>query len=151
MQNRLWSHLIDKSRWPAGPWHNEPDRLQWIDPASSLPCLMIRVRYSGNWCGYVGLNEAHPCWNEFYTNINVEAYGDLTYSGWADNDEQGIRFSLDEGDENNYWIIGFDCNHSFDFAPGEIFIHGNPKDYMCMIDVADEVTKLAAQLRYMLL
>lgn len=27
---------IDKSAWGAGPWLDEPDRLEWRDPATGL-------------------------------------------------------------------------------------------------------------------
>jgi hypothetical protein len=30
---------IDKSQWGPGPWQDEPDKKQWQDEATGLPCL----------------------------------------------------------------------------------------------------------------
>lgn len=32
----------DKSGWQPGPWMNEPDKKQWQDPETGLPCLIVR-------------------------------------------------------------------------------------------------------------
>ena len=51
---------MDKSTWGAGPWQDEPDKLQWPDPATGAPCMMIRGQATGAWCGYVGVFPSHP-------------------------------------------------------------------------------------------
>lgn len=51
--------MNDRSKWPPGPWHDEPDELRWIDPTTSLPCTARRNDF-GAWCGYVGVPETHP-------------------------------------------------------------------------------------------
>src|SRR5437868_4216905 len=33
-----------------GPWWDEPDKVQWIDPATDLDCLAVRGPF-GAWCG----------------------------------------------------------------------------------------------------
>lgn len=41
---------IDKTTWGEGPWQHEPDRVDWYDEGTGLPCLMIRNAI-GAWCG----------------------------------------------------------------------------------------------------
>lgn len=49
----------DKSEWGPGPWQDEPDKVQWVDEATGLDCLMVR-NSAGTWCGYVGVGPDHP-------------------------------------------------------------------------------------------
>ena len=49
---------MDKSVWGPGPWQNEPDKRQWQDEATGLPCLIVR-NSMGALCGYVGVSEGH--------------------------------------------------------------------------------------------
>lgn len=56
---REWT-TIDKSEWGEGAWQNEPDKRQWVDPATGYDCLMVRTPLHGGWCGYVGVPEKHP-------------------------------------------------------------------------------------------
>lgn len=51
---------VDKSDWLAGPWQGEPDKRQWRDPETGLPCLIVRSGASGALCGYVGVALGHP-------------------------------------------------------------------------------------------
>jgi hypothetical protein len=32
--------FLDKSEWGAGPWQIEPDKVQWQDNETGLPCLV---------------------------------------------------------------------------------------------------------------
>lgn len=34
---------IDKTAWGDGPWLNEPDKKQWQDVETGLPCLAVTV------------------------------------------------------------------------------------------------------------
>lgn len=58
---------IDKSSWPRGPWDAEPDKRQWQDEATGLPCLIVRVDHSGHLCGYVGVPPKHPLYEVSYS------------------------------------------------------------------------------------
>lgn len=58
MSERIYT-TMDKSTWGDGPWQHEPDKVQWTDEATGLPCLAVRNRF-GAWCGYVGVDEDHP-------------------------------------------------------------------------------------------
>lgn len=50
---------IDKSSWARGEWDQEPDKRQWRDEATGLPCLIVR-NSAGALCGYVGVSTDHP-------------------------------------------------------------------------------------------
>ena len=56
----------DKTTWGPGPWQQEPDKAQWKDEATGLPCLIVR-NHSGAWCGYVGLSEGHSFYGKSYS------------------------------------------------------------------------------------
>ena len=49
-------------------------------------------------CGYVALPKGHPMHGQDYDNLSVDCHGGLTYSNLEGND----------------WVIGFDCNHTYD-------------------------------------
>ena len=59
MQEKALTYL-DKTTWGPGQWQDEPDKVQWADEATGLPCLAVRHPELGNWCGYVGVPEGHP-------------------------------------------------------------------------------------------
>lgn len=59
MQYREW-RFVDKSTWGPGPWADEPDKVQWQDETTGLPCMVRRGSPEiGVWCGYVGVAEGH--------------------------------------------------------------------------------------------
>lgn len=66
---------MDKSKWNRGPWDSEPDKKQWQDEATGLPCLIVRNRM-GALCGYVGVPESHPLFkvdDSTVTTVDPEA------------------------------------------------------------------------------
>lgn len=67
MQTREWK-TTDKSDWKAGygPWSEEPDKKQWVDEETGLPCLIVR-NPSGALCGYVGVSAGHPMFEKNYS------------------------------------------------------------------------------------
>lgn len=88
---------IDKSEWGAGPWQSEPDKKQWQDPETGLPCLIVRGP-PGALCGYGGLTFAGSC-----------AHGE--------DPSEGICHIPGEGQPDNVWWLGFDCAHYMDHSP----------------------------------
>lgn len=61
-----WSEAtLNREKWVDGPWRDEPDKIEWIDPATNLNCMIIRNRH-GVLCGYVGVPEAHPWYGVSY-------------------------------------------------------------------------------------
>ena len=79
--------FIDKSSWGAGPWDSEPDKVQWPDPATALPCLAVR-NLAGCWCGYVGVPQAHPWFGKEYDTVDLDCHGGLTFSAFCAEDDK---------------------------------------------------------------
>lgn len=85
---------VDKSDWADGPWKNEPDKRQWQDPETGLPCLIVRGP-AGALCGYVGVPKGHPWHGMGYSGNGewgsperekspeavVDVHGGLTFAG----------------------------------------------------------------------
>lgn len=59
-------NVDDKAAWGVGPWVSEPDKAQWVDPATGLDCLIVR-NGGGALCGYVGVPESHPWFGKGYS------------------------------------------------------------------------------------
>ncbi len=104
-----------------GMWRSEPDKSQWYDEATGLPCLAVRGPL-GSWCGYVGVHEGHPWYQRSYSDDEgdlareAEVHGGLTYSNWGS--DERINFAHHSGEPLPVWWLGFDCAHCFDFVPG---------------------------------
>jgi hypothetical protein len=111
---------IDKSGWGDGPWHDEPDKVQWIDDATGFDCLARRGPM-GNWCGYVGVPPGHPAHGRDYDDVTVDVHGGLTFADTCQNDApevEGICHVPEPGRPADVWWLGFDCGHFMDFMPG---------------------------------
>lgn len=134
---REWT-TIDKSEWPErGEWDREPDKVQWRDAATGLPCLANRNQHSGNWCGYVGVYPGHPWHGVGYSactqtppcaesdcahgpDNRVDVHGGLTFSDRCspgETEATGICHVAEPGEAEPWWF-GFDCAHSGDLSPG---------------------------------
>ena len=72
----------DKSSWGDGPWQSEPDKIQWLDEATGLPCLIVRGPV-GALCGYVGVPEGHPHFEQKYDDVDVRVHGGLTFASFC--------------------------------------------------------------------
>lgn len=152
MKNLQWTY-VDKSDWPDGPWLREPDKIQWMDSESGLPCLIVRGP-SGALCGYVGVDEQHPWHGLDYNDsgVWVQVHGGLTYSEFcAENTEHGICHKTEPGDPDPVWWLGFDCAHLGDLTPGYHPLVGCLPDfpgdtYKDVSYVKEQCQKLAQQL-----
>lgn len=71
MKTQEWSDYVDKSAWGDGAWQSEPDKKQWKDPTTGLPCLIVRGSHGG-WCGYVGVSPSHPAHGLSYDGTTKE-------------------------------------------------------------------------------
>jgi hypothetical protein len=90
MQTREWT-TIDKSTWGDGEWQQEPDKMQWRDVATGLPCLIVRSSLSGALYGYVGVLPGHPYHGKGYSVLfanaescietGPEVHGGVTFIG----------------------------------------------------------------------
>ena len=80
---------------------NEPD--YHIFPHKGLICEVARHPSQGHYCGYVLVPKGHKLYemgyDEAYGMADINVHGGLTY---ADS-------------HNEYWALGFDCNHGGDF------------------------------------
>jgi hypothetical protein len=128
---------VDKSSWGGGPWENEPDKIQWTDGETGLPCLAVRQPEWGHWCGYVGVSSSHPWHRKDYgacalatkckddycqhsPGYILEAHGGITYANeCADGpEERAVCHVPKEGEPDDIWWFGFDCAHYGDVLPG---------------------------------
>lgn len=142
----------DKSEWGDGPWMNEPDKLQWQDDATGLPCLIVRNSHmTGSLCGYVGLPSNHPDAGKGYDDVDVEVHGGLTYSDFCQphaDESIGICHVPAPGESDRVWWLGFDCSHAFDLSPAmRAFSRPDGDVYRDIDYVKGQVTHLAAQLK----
>ena len=158
---------VDKSEWGPGPWQDEPDKMQWADPATGLPCLIVRGPV-GALCGYVGVAPDHPAHGKNYDHwsygadgepsalepieeaINgLQAHGGLTFAGacgHGDDPARGICHIPGDGEPDTVWWFGFDCAHCGDLSPDMGRRRRDEGVYRDLAYVRDQVAALAAQL-----
>lgn len=79
MERVEYRNVIDKTEWARGAWDNEPDKIQWQDEATGLPCLIVRGP-SGALCGYVGVAPGHPWHGKDYDSCDVDVHWGLTFA-----------------------------------------------------------------------
>jgi hypothetical protein len=79
MERIEYRDVIDKTDWMRGPWDNEPDKIQWQDGDTGLPCLIVRGP-TGSLCGYVGVAPGHPLHGKEYDSADVDVHGGLTFA-----------------------------------------------------------------------
>jgi len=82
----------------------EGDYFEWVYTAKNeveFKCFWRRNKTLKHLCGYVILDKYNNFFGKCYDDIPVQVHGGLTYS---------------EDDDDN-WIVGFDCAHSGDLTP----------------------------------
>ena len=119
MEHKTWT-TIDKTSWGPGPWLDEPDKEQYADEATGLPCLVKRSPLGGNLCGYVGVSEGHPWFGKDYGEIDAEVHGGLTFADFCQEGDEArtICHVPGPGEPDRVWWLGFDCGHTWDVTPG---------------------------------
>lgn len=152
-EERSWK-TVDKASWPRGPWDDEPDKVQWVDPATDLDCLIVRNHWGAH-CGYVGVPPGHPCHGAGYGAVepDPDVHGCLTFADGCNEEAlegEGICHIPYPGRPDDVWWLGFDCAHYQDYQPGF------PEGYSMLVNknctyrtidwVRAEVTSLAGQL-----
>lgn len=162
MQDKEW-HTLEvplKQSWGDGEWVSEPDKMQFTDKATGLPCLIVRNRRSGVLCGYVGVPASHPAYGKDYYDEklqNIEVHGGLTYANFCFKEEeegQGICHVVEDGEDDKVWWLGFDCAHAWDLSPANEAVlrkHNIPTIepdalYRNVAYVKKEIASLASQL-----
>lgn len=127
---------LDKAAWGDGPWQDEPDKQQFPDQTTGLPCLLLRKEDMGHWCGYVGVAPGHPLYGVPYNRCArraapclelycahspdavLDVHGGITFAGACQEDPHGICHVPDPGEDAHVWWFGFDACHAGDLAPG---------------------------------
>jgi hypothetical protein len=134
--------LIQKEAWGPGPWQDEPDRLEWVDAATGLTCLVVRAPLTGSLCGYVGVPPGHPYHGRHYDAIDdVYVHGGLTYSDYC---QGAICHTPRLGEPEPTWWLGFDTGHAFDLTPA---LNARLREYSASIEEAPAVKYARAQWR----
>lgn len=151
---------IDKSKWERGPWDSEPDKMQFSDEATGLPCLIVRNRM-GALCGYVGITEGHHLCGKGYEearNVDDEylnVHWGLTFADACQpntDETKGICHTPSEGEPDHVWWFGFDCAHGGDYCPAhsaypqKCFRRHADEEYRDVEFVKNEIRSLALQL-----
>lgn len=115
---RIEYRTINKSTWERGEWDHEPDKIQFPDEVTGLPCLIVRGPV-GALCGYVGVTSEHPLFGQSYDDVNVSVHGGLTFAGACqpDAEDHGICHRPSAGESDHVWWFGFDCAHGYDLCP----------------------------------
>ena len=80
---------VARDDWADGPWNEEPDLVEWIDPTTGYPCLIIREDSLGQLNGYVALPLRHPLYGVGYDDLDegvdeehaLSVHGGVTYAG----------------------------------------------------------------------
>ena len=148
----------DKSDWLRGPWDSEPDKVQFPDPDTGLPCLLHRGP-SGHWCGYVGVAKDHLAFEMPYDKLDakwdIDVHGGLTFSSFCKekpvelgepDESEGICHVPGPDDPERVWWLGFDCAHSGDYtgmSTGQSYV---AQDYDNIYRTADYVKEQCALL-----
>ena len=154
MEHKTWT-TMDKTSWGPGPWQDEPDKEQYADEATGLPCLVKRGPF-GALCGYVGVSEGHPWFGKGYDDVPAEAHGGLTFADFCQEGDEAktICHVPGPGEPDRVWWLGFDCGHAWDISPamdareagrGWAPIHMPDSSYKTVAYVKAECARLAAQ------
>ena len=142
---------INRTGWPAGPWDTEPDRVEWRDEVTKLPCLIIRNHFGGL-CGYVGVPPGHLWHGKDCDDVPAKVHGGLTYASKCAGHICHVPLP---GEPDNVWWLGFDCVHSDDLVPGMLHYQVHDEQYPLLLHdgqyrdmtyVRREVTDLARQI-----
>jgi hypothetical protein len=118
-RSEVKEHYAEKSKkiekWGEGPWIEEPDGVEW--KYKGIQCFVKRNDF-GALNGYCFVPKGHPfdqpmetheCFGNKFSNMKgcfelpIDVHGGITF---------GERTIDDRA------VIGFDCSHSMDIAPG---------------------------------
>jgi hypothetical protein len=120
---RAWT-TVRKVEWPMGPWHAEPDRVQWTDEGTGLPCLITRNPDWGNLCGYVAVRPGHPWHGADRDQVPMMVPGEIT---WAAEVPPELKpADIPPCDLADPWWLGFDAGHAWETCPGDSVMLRSP-------------------------
>jgi hypothetical protein len=153
---------VDKTAWPSGRWHEEPDGAVWTDAATGLTGLAWRAR-QGVWHGYVVLPRDHPCVGLTTKDLPpLMVHGGITFSNTCEAMPSVVTACAHlhpTAPAGHRWCLGFDCWHTFDRVSLPAWVDfevqldalndGDPslrRVYRTLAYVQAECMRLAAQL-----
>jgi hypothetical protein len=117
----------------------EGDELQWDYTCGNGVIIHCSIHRNGvkALCGYITLTKDSSLYGVGYDDLDLHAHGGLTYDGY---------------DENENWVIGFDCAHYQDLSPyfllSEEYSFGQRGTYRDMEYVKSECENLAEQVSF---
>lgn len=162
METKTYTTIDRKSKgWPSGEWDSEPDKVQWQDKKTGLPCLAVRHPSNGHWCGYVGVSEGHRLYGKDYDEVGADVHGGLTFSNSCqpkEKESEGICHVPSPGEPDHVWWFGFDCAHAGDSSPMDLkyekekgypFLRSHEDEYRSLVYVKKECRILAKYLKEM--
>ena len=122
MEHKTWHTMTaEKTEWGPGPWRDEPDKEQWPDPDTGLPCLIRRAPNHGALCGYVGVSEGHPWFGQGFLALegHVDVHDGLSYSDFCREGPEAemICHVPAPGEPDRVWWLGFSCAGAWDVRP----------------------------------
>lgn len=104
----------DKVLFEAGPWQQEADRAEWVDPETGYACLITRGPWC-NLCGYVAVPNGHPAYGKHYDDLReIDGHNGLTYSGEC---RGHVCHTPAPGMPDDVWWLGFDTAQTWDYKP----------------------------------
>ncbi len=119
---------MDKSKWPPGPWHNEPDSLAWEH--EGYTCYIRRTHSSGRFSAAITIPKNHNWYKVPYQEIIAKVHGGLNFGD----------LTIDGS-----WLIAFDTYLATDWRPVDF---GSPTKSVTYKDwnyVKNEVESLVRQ------
>lgn len=119
-ERREWHNddIHDKASWGPGPWHDEPDKIQWVDEETGLDCLIVR-NHGGALCGYVGVPDGHPAYGVGYSDESEKlgaAFEARKQRPVGENPGLGVMLSLLTGDVKASPEIVFEVHGGLTFS-----------------------------------
>lgn len=77
-----FSNMIDKGRWPRGPWNTEPDLVlfQVRRRGHVYTCVIKRDRGNGVLCGYILMSNDHPLAEQNAAGMSLTVANDVGLS-----------------------------------------------------------------------
>lgn len=132
----LSKHTIDKSKFSAGPWMEEPDYLYFSHAIEGniYRCHIIRVGHLGHLCGYVEIDKCHPLYQKDADKLYDAGIEEITFTDYL--------FC----DKDMPYVIGFDCAHSWDMAPYSKELHWEYATYKDISHVTYKLKDLCKQI-----
>lgn len=160
MHKIKFTNIIDRTQFEKGPWDNEEIDVQfWISNDNRI-CSLNRSNF-GSLRGYVGINEYFEIKIiQQYSNFELSNYyihGGITFCDYNSNIDVFLYLGVQlsgyqktfekylEPQKPIFWI-GFDCLHSSDISPLDIFNKNKNKN--CTYKDINFVTKEAEKLSY---